>query len=59
MVWRLKGQNSAYSYGHPTALGYNQLAREIGGAIGYTIVNNPNDFRWVQFIGTEYAMDGQ
>lgn len=51
--------SSPYMYGHPTALGYNQLAREIGGAIGYTIVNNPNDFRWIQFIGTEYAMDGQ
>lgn len=52
----IKG-SSPYMYGHPTALGYNQLAREIGGAIGYTIVNNPNDFRWVQFIGTEYAMN--
>ena len=50
-------QDSAYSYGHPTAIGYNQLAREIGGAIGYTIVNNPDDFRWIQFIGTKYAMD--
>ena len=48
-----------YSNVHPTALGYNLLAREIGGAIGYTIVNNPDDFAWVQFIGTEYAMDGQ
>lgn len=52
-------QDSPYSNGHPTALGYNQLAREIGGAIGYTIVNKPDEFRWIQFIGTEYAMDGR
>jgi len=51
--------STPYMYGHPTALGYNQLAREIGGAIGYTIVNNHDDFMWIQFIGTEYAMDGQ
>ena len=49
--------SSPYSYIHPTAIGYNQMAREIGGAIGYTIVNNPGDFKWIQFIGTEYAMD--
>lgn len=53
---KIKG---AYMYGHPTAIGYNQLAREIGGAIGYTIINNPDEFKWIQFIGTEYAMDGQ
>lgn len=52
-------KNGPYSYGHPTALGYNQLAREIGGAIGYIIHNNPEEFKWVQFIGTEYAMDGR
>lgn len=52
-------KGSPYSYTHPTAIGYNQMAREIGGAIGYTIVKEPEEFKWIQFIGTEYAMDGQ
>lgn len=50
---------SAYMNNHPTAIGYNRLAQEIGGAIGYTVINNLDRFKWIQFIGTEYAMDGQ
>lgn len=49
--------DSPYRYGHPTALGYAQMAREIAGAVCYHVNNTPDDFRWIQFVGTRWAVD--
>ena len=49
--------NTPYAHGHLTALGYYQMAKEIGGVISKTIHDNPQDFKWVQWIGTGYAVD--
>lgn len=43
-----------YAQGHPTAIGYNLIARDFYNYISYIIDNNPNEFRNVQFIGTNY-----
>lgn len=37
---------------HLTALGYNKMASEIASIISYTISQNLDDFKSVQFIGT-------
>lgn len=39
---------------HLTAIGYQQSAWHIGTYIDYIISNNMNDFKYVQFIGTEH-----
>lgn len=45
-----------YGHGyHLTALGYHKMASEISAYISYIIHNNLDDFKWVQFIGTEYS----
>lgn len=48
-----------YSHIHLTALGYHKLANEIKALIGYTIKNNLEKFKEVQFIGTEYDITAQ
>ena len=48
--------SEAYSVTHPTALGYQKLATEIYAMISYIIKNNLNDFKYVQFIGTNYTV---
>ena len=48
--------SDAYSVTHPTALGYQKLATEIYAMISYIIKNNLNDFKYVQFIGTNYTV---
>ena len=47
--------NTAYWYTHLTALGYQQMAKEIGSAISYHINHDSDSFKWVRFIGTNYA----
>lgn len=47
--------NSVYAQGHLTAIGYLQLAKEISGLIDEQITNNINDFKYVQFIHTDYS----
>lgn len=37
-----------------TALGYHKMASEIAALISYTISKNLEDFKWVQFIGTDF-----
>lgn len=48
----------AFDSGHLSAYGYLQLAMDYKAYISYIIRNNPNDFRYVQFIGTEYTFNG-
>ena len=48
--------NEAYNVIHPTALGYHKLATEISAYISYIINENLNDFKTVQFIGTDYTI---
>ena len=45
--------NSQYSAGHLTAYGYWRLAKDLIGYIGYIMQKNPEDFRFIQFIGTD------
>ena len=49
---------SAYSNGHPTAIGYQWFAREIGAYMCWWIANSPDDFKWIRQIGTQYAVTG-
>ena len=48
-------KGTAYVNGHLTALGYLQQAKEIGNMISYEISKNHDDFKYVQFIGTNYS----
>jgi lysophospholipase L1-like esterase len=50
--------NSPYSNGHPTAIGYQWMAREIGAYICWWISHYPNEFKWIRWIGTKYAVTG-
>ena len=45
-----------YYSGHPTALGYQLMAQDYGSIISYIMHNNPADFKWIQTIGTAYAV---
>ena len=45
-----------YENKHLTALGYRQMATEIISLINYTIRNNLESFKAVQFIGTDYSL---
>ena len=47
---------AAYNVTHPTALGYQKLAAEIYSMISYIIKNNLDEFKTVQFIGTDYTL---
>lgn len=47
--------SSVYAQGHLTALGYLELAKEIANLIDEQIENNINDFKYVQFIDTDYS----
>lgn len=48
--------NENYNIYHPTALGYHKIATEIAAYISYIIRKNLNDFKTVQFIGTDYTI---
>lgn len=54
-VYSRLGSYTAYTFGHATALGYYILAREIKNYVSWIIHENTLDFRWVQFIGTDYT----
>ena len=43
---------AGYVNGHLTACGYRQLAQDYKAYISHIVRNNPEDFRFVQFIGT-------
>ena len=43
---------AGYVNGHLTACGYRQLAEDYKAYISHIVRNNPEDFRFVQFIGT-------
>ena len=47
---------TAYNVTHPTALGYQKLAAEIYSMISYIIKNNLDEFKSVQFIGSDYII---
>ena len=47
--------HSAYNVWHPTAIGYVKMAEEIKALISYTINQNLDDFKSIQFIGTDYT----
>ena len=44
--------HGAYNIWHPTAIGYVKLAEEIKSLISYTISQNLDDFKFIQYIGT-------
>lgn len=48
----------AYDAGHLSAIGYLRLASDYKSYISWMIRNNINDFRYVQFIGTNYTYSG-
>lgn len=48
----------AYDAGHLSAYGYLRLALDYKAYISWIIRNSPNDFRYVQFIGTAYVYNG-
>ena len=48
--------HESYNVTHPTALGYQKIASEIASMISYIIKTNLNDFKNVQFIGTDYTI---
>ncbi len=45
---------TVYSQGHLTALGYKKESDELIGYISDIMENNIEDFKYVQFIGTDY-----
>lgn len=44
--------DSVYSNGHLTALGYKKESEELLNYISYIIDNNEDDFKYIQFIGS-------
>ncbi len=48
--------SGAYNVWHPTAVGYVKMAEEIKSLISYTINQNLDDFKFIQYIGTDYTM---
>ena len=48
--------HGAYNIWHPTAIGYVKLAEEIKSLISYTIKQNLDDFKFIQYIGTDMTI---
>ena len=48
---------SAYTSGHPTAYGYNRLAKDYKCFISEYIHYHKEQFRFIQLIGTDYEID--
>lgn len=46
-------KGGAYKNGHLTALGYHRLAHDYKAYISFIMNQNPESFKWVQFIGTD------
>lgn len=49
--------NTVYSQGHLTALGYQKEAEELVAYISYLINQNKNDFKYIHFINTNYSFN--
>lgn len=47
--------SDGYNAGHLTALGYNRLAKDYIALISYLIDIDKSNFRFIQFIGTDYT----
>lgn len=43
------------AYGHPNAYGYYLIAKAFKSYMSYIIANNMDDFRNIQFVGTDYS----
>ena len=48
--------SGAYNVWHPTAIGYVKMAEEIKSLISYTISQDLEGFKDIQFIGTDYVL---
>ena len=48
-------KNTPYEAGHLSAIGYLRWAEDYHNYISYIISQNLNDFKFVQFIGTDYT----
>ena len=48
--------SGGYYYGHPTAIGYQAIAQDIGSIISYIIKTQNEKFKWVRWIGTDHAV---
>ena len=48
--------HGAYNVWHPTAVGYVKLAEEIKALISYTISQNLDDFKFIQYIGSNMTI---
>jgi hypothetical protein len=46
--------NWEYTKGHGNTMGYLNYSYQISSYVDWIIRNNKNDFKYVQFIGTEY-----
>ena len=46
--------NYHFTEGHGNTMGYLQYAYEVSSYVDYIIRKNPTDFKYVQFINTEY-----
>ena len=51
-------KDTAYEYGHLSAIGYYQMAKEFVSIISYIMKENLVDFGSIQFIGTTYSYNG-
>lgn len=47
-------KQTKYWHGHATATGYQRIAKDVFNYISYVMSQNMDDFKFVQFIGTEY-----
>jgi lysophospholipase L1-like esterase len=48
---------TAYENSHLTAIGYHKMASELAAYISYIIKTNLDEFKEIQFIGTDYTID--
>lgn len=57
-VYGHTGDALGYNAGHLTAYGYNQLARDYIALISYIMSQDKDNYRFIQFIGTNYTYSG-
>lgn len=51
-------ESKGYNAGHLSAYGYWRLAKDYANYISWYVNGNRNDFRWIQFIGTDLTYSG-
>lgn len=56
-IWKGNNLDRSDTANHLTAIGYRKLAKEYFAYISWIIANNANDFKYVQFAGTDYVYD--